>query len=776
MSEGPATASICILTDFPRPSAASSGRIFFGWEEQFLSRALLKAGISPQDVRWESIIPYCPAGSSVGRVSPDELERHKNETITRLNSLSQLRLIVPLGELPLSLVCGRSGIDKWHLSPLDTQSHLNTRKVVPTYHPERVAKEFSLQVFVQAAFRRAAEGAKTEGYWPRKEKRFLLNPPHAQVFEYLADVVSRADVVSIDIETGRGQINTVGFATSASDAIAINVLPEKLAPETHHKLWAAIGAVLESPQKKVLQNLIYETLFFSRYGFHINNYYHDTMWAQKFLYPELTMGLDTVGRLYTNEPYWKDEGKNWNDIRDWERHYNYNCLDTTGTFEGHTNQRIDLANRGLLPLFDNYLMRLADPIAEMCSRGLPLSLSARDEMTKEVQQKITEALTALNALPGAEQLNPKSNKQVKEFLEKRGYQIPKKYDSATKQWKPSTDEKSLKKLRVKHPEDPAFNHLLALSRLNKAMGSYLTFDYDKGDNRMRFSLNGVGTETGRMSSGTDPWDRGMNAQTVPGGGKGINIKKIFVAPEGYEFLQCDLRQAESRFVAYDSCDTNLIAMLEDPTKDIHKYVAAEIFQVPEGEITKQQRQLGKKSGHGANYSMKEATFIDSCLSEMDLVLSKKEATNVLEAYHRLFPGIRQWHARLRKEVSQKHMLSNPFGRQRYFYGRTDDDMFREAYAYRPQSTIPDITNHLMLYLLSQRDAGELQFNLLLQCHDSILLEVTQEMRDPIASACLRTKLWHPMINLPAGRLVIPTEVETGKVWGAVKKYEPKGDT
>ncbi len=157
---------------------------------------------------------------------------------------------------------------------------------------------------------------------------------------------------------------------------------------------------------------------------------------------------------------------------------------------------------------------------------------------------------------------------------------------------------------------------------------------------------------------------------------------------GRVFIQVDLKQAESRFVAYDSCDWDLIKMLEDPSQDIHSYVAAEIFKCSVDQVRREKasgddskRQLGKKSGHGANYAMQETTFMESCLKEMDLVLTKVEAKNVLDSYHRLFPGIRRWHAKIRDTVYRERKLVNPLGRTRYFYGRMDDSTFREAYAY-----------------------------------------------------------------------------------------------
>ena len=752
---------VCVLTDWPLRT---------GWEKDFLTRKLMSEGIHPGQTVWLSVLESRPYGGIIYN-APEEVREAGVSKLMEVISTQCPNVILACGDFCLTLTTGLTGIDKWQASVLAGKGNLP--KVIPCYPPERVAKDMSLQVWVSLCAQKVrAEMHST--VLSRPEYKFHLSPPINETLEFLRERVCKADEVTVDIETGRGQINTVGFGISPTEAIAINVLPEKFGPTNYYELWKLIAQVLESDQKKILQNFIYEHLYFSRYGILMRNVHHDTMVAQKFLWPELTMGLDSVGRMYTDMPYWKDDGKDWTNIRDWRAHYEYNCKDNVGTFQGFLGQRKDLRDRGLLELHDNYLRRLYPAIAEMCSRGLPLCETNLMELREIVGREYTSALAELKDCPGAEKLNPRSPIQVKKYLTEKGYSIPKKYDSGTKQWKESTDEKSLKKLRMKHKDDASLSLLLKLAKLGKAQSSYLSFTYDS-DKRMRFSLNAHGTETGRFAGNMDPWDQGVNPQTVPGGNKGINIKRIFKAPEGKLLFQCDLRQAESRFVAYDSADLNLIRTLEDPNQDIHKNVAMEILSTlgkPQSEYSKFWRQLGKKSGHGANYSMKEATFIDSCIQEMDIVLSKTEATGILESYHKLFPGIRRWHANLRNELAQKRMLTNPLGRQRQFFGRLDDDTFREAYAYRPQSTIPDVTNHLMLHLCALRERGLIDFGLLLQCHDSLLLEIEPKYLADLYEICSDTSQWHPEIILAGGRLVIPTECEVGEVWGEVKKYEP----
>lgn len=759
---GPNSAKMCILVDYPRTSALSAGLPLGDWEFNLLNEKLRKAGISPTDVRFECLMN-----------SPrDSREEALEKFIERAADLPNCTTILTLGELSLNTTTEKSQLEKWHCSPLDAISRLAVRKVMPTFHPERIMREWGMGIWVEIALHKCAKYI-DEKVWARKPYNFELNPPLEQTLHILRTLKDKP-YLSVDIETGRGQINTMGFAWSPTEAIAINVLPDRLSPESFHHLWIEIADILESPIPKIMQNGIYETMYLAMYGIIIENYAHDTMWCQKFLWPELDKGLDAVGRIYTMEPYWKDDGKvgsiegkkkDWGNIRDWSAHYIYNCKDTTGTLEAYLGQLRDLEARGLSAAWTNIVSRFAEPLSEMCMRGLPVCEPRRKEAHERIEYEIGQLSSGLTG-----HINPRSPKQKLDLLKSKGYKIPKVRDAKTKAFRESTNELSLKKLRLKYPEDKDIQALLELSHKMKALSSYIDFTYDE-DGSVRFMLDGHGTETGRFSSSQDHRGRGFNVQTLPSYAKKLiewteESNRIFVA--------CDLRQAESRFVAYDSADIDLIRMLEDSTKDIHRYVAAEIFQKPESEITKGERQLGKKSGHGANYAMKENTFMESCLKEMDLVLTKKEAKNVLESYHRLFPGIRRWHSELRSIVQTTRRLSTPFGRERYFYGRMGEDLFREAYAYRPQSTVPDITNKLMLALYDARAKGELDFWFHAQVHDSVLVSCLHGELGKIAAFMLNTKQWHPEINLRAGRLVIPTEVEWGRNLGETEIFSIEG--
>jgi DNA polymerase I-like protein with 3'-5' exonuclease and polymerase domains len=394
-------------------------------------------------------------------------------------------------------------------------------------------------------------------------------------------------------------------------------------------------------------------------------------------------------------------------VRDWGRHYLYNCRDTSGTFEASISQRADLTERGLLAFFDDYIMRLTAPILEMCAEGFPLSLDVRDRLRVEAETQIKTLSARLLSEVGRD-LNYRSPKQLLAFLHEQGVKVPKKYNKDKGSYQESTDSSSIKKIRLKHPEIGALKTIAEAKTQDTFLSRYIDF-VPRSDGRLSYSLNITGTETLRFSGGTDAWDRGFNIQTIPREGGEVSIKQMFVAPEGQSFVEVDLRQAESRFVAYDSADKTLIDMLESG-EDVHTYVANEILKamgtdpvsIPRDEFKRMWRQLGKKAGHGLNYFMKANVFVETVFKELDIVITKQTAELITKVYYGIFPGIPMWHSSIRSELYAKRMLKTPFGWERYFYGRLGDDMFKEAYAFRPQSTIPWLTNSLMFGLKSLR--------------------------------------------------------------------------
>lgn len=754
--EGSLDSKILVLTHMPtwsdraatRPLSDSFGRLFFS--------QLAQAGVGRTRVRVESICERIPPGRMFYAMDAMERVAWQDDALRRIDQTSA-NVIVALGEEALQLLTDKRGIQKWHLSILEGY---RGRKILPLLHPEYVNKVFKEIPFLTYGAQRAVEESSSPKV-SRVERNLRIKPSLNEALLWLRESES-AEWLSFDIETGQGQITCIGFSTNPREAFCIPTLPRDYGPEDFYALWSAIARTLGSNAKKVAQNGIYDQTYLSKYGIRVRNFAHDTMLAQKFLHPELPMGLDTVARLYTKEPYWKDEGKDWGLRQDISQLYYYNCKDAACTLEAAFAQRVDLRKRNLDGLFygrrtegtqiDFGIMRFPTPASQMCWTGLPVDSSERDRLKTETEARISEIETMLNAASFEvlqKPINPRSPLQIKALLRACGYKLP------IKEGKESSNRESLMRLRLKHPESKILTPLIQISSKQKELSSYLNYVMDP-DSRLRFTLYVHGTETGRWSSSNDPWGRGLNAQTIP-----LKLKSQFRAPAGKLLVEIDLRQAESRFVAYDGPVPKLIEMYRDGI-DIHRFVASHplLFNKPMSEITKAERQLGKKTGHAANYGMEEHTLSDSCLKEMDLVLPVAKARDMLAGYHAaLDQGVRTWQRKIEAEVTRAKRLTTPLGRERYFYDRVGPDLFKEAYAYRPQSTVSDVINHLMLWCFNQ--PGVL---LLDQIHDALLLEIDENSRHDVLERICDQDAWNPKLRLAGGELRIPIEVKIGKVW------------
>lgn len=731
---------ILFVTDYQRVHCKAEGKVFSEFLGASLFNALKKAGLYAADYLF---------------ITAADLPTVK---------LSDFKIIVPLGEEMLQKLTGQKSISKWHTSIIKTTAEYGMIPCLPMYHPEHVQRAWADHVYYQFG------AAKLKSKKFEEPKRtFHTNLTVQQAITYLRDEVMTASVIAVDFEFGQGQLNTVGFAVSETEAIAIKTLPDDYTPEEYHALFVAIANVLESGIPKVIQHAAIEVTWAARYGIEMHNVTWDTMWAMKFVYPELDKGLDNVGRVFTPFPYWKDDNDDWTNVRDWQRHLEYNCKDTTATLWAYREQA-KVMTMEQFQFFKRFLMRFQVVIQEMCVSGLRINTDTILTMKEELERERDNFMRIIDQECNAalnKTINPKSPKQLKEALSTMGMKLPTKRVKGKQDEQTSTDKKALVKLRRKYPKAEILPALIGLSAANKRLSSYIDFDYDRGTQRVHYTLDGCGTETGRWSGFGSAWGTGFNPQTVPKA-----VRRCFIPDDGTVFVQIDLKQAESRYVAWDGPDPKLMELLEEG-RDVHRYVAGKIFKKPEEMVTEFERNLGKKAGHASNYGTGPRTFAEMALVEMGYYLEEREAKDILEGYMMAFPGVRKRQQNVKALLYQQRMLKTPLGRVRHFFGRMDDSTFREAYAYCPQSTIPDITNYLMLKLWDERDylglAYEEQGRFLLQVHDSLLLQCRENRLSEVVEFARDLKNWHPDITLPGGKLLIPVDIEYGTNWKGMKK-------
>ena len=128
-------------------------------------------------------------------------------------------------------------------------------------------------------------------------------------------------------------------------------------------------------------------------------------------------------------------------------------------------------------------------------------------------------------------------------------------------------------------------------------------------------------------------DDKINLQNLPSRGANANkLKHSIVAPEGYTIIDADSAQIEARVLAWLAGQTDLLAGFANK-EDVYKKMASIIYDVPEDQVTKDQRFVGKTTILGAGYGMGAPKF-QAQLKTFGFDMELSEARRVIDIYRR----------------------------------------------------------------------------------------------------------------------------------------------
>jgi len=126
-------------------------------------------------------------------------------------------------------------------------------------------------------------------------------------------------------------------------------------------------------------------------------------------------------------------------------------------------------------------------------------------------------------------------------------------------------------------------------------------------------------------------DDKINIQNLPS--RGVNgkvLKKSIVAPEGYVLIDCDSSQIEARVLAWLAGQDDLVQAFLNK-EDVYIKMAARIYDIPESEVTAEQRFVGKTTILGAGYGMGAVRFAEQ-LKTFGTTMAPAEAKRVVQIY------------------------------------------------------------------------------------------------------------------------------------------------
>lgn len=189
-------------------------------------------------------------------------------------------------------------------------------KILPTYHPAGVLRQWSWRPIVVADLMKATREAEFAEI-RRPARRILINPTLPEVREFIAEVRFAAargqcPLVAADTETEGGQITCISFAPRRDTALVIPFW-DKTQPgwsywEQHEEeeVWELVQSLMEDPMVQLCwQNGMYDYQYCLPMKLKVHRSTEDTMLLHHSLFPELQKGLGFLGSLYSNEASWK---------------------------------------------------------------------------------------------------------------------------------------------------------------------------------------------------------------------------------------------------------------------------------------------------------------------------------------------------------------------------------------------------------------------------------------------------------------------------------------
>lgn len=328
------TKRIVIVGEAWGAKEAAEGKPFVGPSGWMLDEFLRAVGLSRSECYLTNVFNFQPPGNDLVHLTGPASDRIpgfpplvrgkfvRQEFAPELNRLySEIEAVDP------NLIIALGGTATWALlrdqrikKRRGSLDHAITRskrwamqphKLIATYHPVAILRDYTLRPIVFSDFKKAAAEAEfPELHRPKRE--LWLHPTLSDLAAF-ETYIAESPTLSVDIETWNYQITCIGFAPSPAKALVIPfiwrgtqdgnywpTLDDELAAWNYVRRW------LNSGKQIIGQNFLYDANYlWRRYGIPIQNITHDTMLVHHAMQPEMEKSLGFLASLYTSEPSWK---------------------------------------------------------------------------------------------------------------------------------------------------------------------------------------------------------------------------------------------------------------------------------------------------------------------------------------------------------------------------------------------------------------------------------------------------------------------------------------
>ena len=484
---------------------------------------------------------------------------------------------------------------------------------------------------------------------------------------------------------------------------------------------AALRPWLESPHhRKVGQHLKYDMHVFANHGVRLAGVAHDTLLESYVLEAHRSHDMDSLAERHLGRrtiTFAEVCGKGANQLRFDEvaldRATEYAAEDAEVTLALHHSMWPHIEpNEKLRAVYEGIELPVAQVLFGMERTGVLIDREKLEAQSRQLAQRIAELERQAIELAG-QPFNLGSPKQIGEIL---FGQLKLPVVKKTASGAPSTDEEVLEKLAEDYPLPKLLLEHRGLSKLKSTYCDKLPLSADE-HGRVHTTYGQAIAVTGRLSS-SDP-----NLQNIPiRTAEGRRIREAFIAPPGHRIVSADYSQIELRIMAHISEDAGLLAAFSKG-EDIHRATASEVFGVPVGDVTSEQRRYAKVINFGLIYGMSAFGLASN------LGIERDAAKSYIDRYFMRYPGVAKYMESTRALAKRQGYVETVFGRRLWLPEINSPNGPRRGGAERAainapmQGTAADLIKLAMIAVAQWIESNSLGTRMVMQVHDELVLEV-----------------------------------------------------
>lgn len=407
-----------------------------------------------------------------------------------------------------------------------------------------------------------------------------------------------------------------------------------------------------------------------------------------------------------------------------------------------------IEEKGMKHLLYDVELPLIKVLARMEKQGFKINKEGIAEFGDALGELANELAERIYMQAG-EVFNLNSPKQLSEVLyAKMGLCPPGKKKGSS----PSTDAQTLESMRTISPIIDDILEYRQVTKLRSTYTSALTEVAD-GNGRIHTDFKQALTATGRLSS-AEP-----NLQNIPIRTKmGRELRRFFIADDGYTLVDADYSQIELRLLAHISGDYTMTEAFKS-NEDIHRKTASAVFGVSEEFVDDDMRKRAKAVNFGIVYG------IGGYSLAKDIGTTVAEASRYIKSYMMNYPDIDRYLDEVVRDAERDGYTTTLLGRRRYIPELKATQAQTRAFGKRVAMNAPiqgsaaDVMKLAMLRVSEALEKEVPEAHLVMQVHDELIVEAPDNRVEDVKA--LLKKQMEAAIELS---LPLTVDVTSGKNW------------